>query len=156
MSSMLTSQCLVIATTMAVSAGTLLLLDLLWQKYSIPTNTTIPQNQTPPNSCLSSGSTTIPRNQHSSPENQTPPKSCLSSGDTKQGVKMKKKVKFADDVKDSNGNGEEYRKEHKKVRIVQKSGCANEILDFPGLPPNRKALYDGMLKAKFQRMEFSF
>ncbi|KAG9131335.1 hypothetical protein Leryth_006186 [Lithospermum erythrorhizon] len=137
MSSMLSSQCLVLATAMAVSAGTLIILDHLWQKSPLSTNSA------------------LPRNQDAQPIHQTLPKSCFSSGSKKRDTK-KKKVKFADDVKDSSGNGEEYRKEHNKVRMIQKSGCGNEILDFPGMQANRKALYDGMLKARFQRMELSF
>ena len=62
----------------------------------------------------------------------------------KKREKKKKKVKFAENVKETSGNGEEYRKEHKKTLITAtatagRSGkvdrfCRNEM------PANRIAL----------------
>ena len=132
MSSMLGSQGLVLATAMAVSAGTVILLDLFRVKYS---------------------STHL--SDHSPPENQIL-KSCLSSaGKNKDRAKKKKKrVHFAADVKSSSGNGEEYRREHmRKYTETRIKSCGNEIVGMPG---NRMALYTGILKDRVQRMEFSY
>ncbi|CAI9786919.1 unnamed protein product [Fraxinus pennsylvanica] len=59
-------------------------------------------------------------------------KSCLSSG-SKEKEKMKKRVQFADNVKDSSGNSELHRKE-------------DEI-------PANHVMYSGILKDRVQRME---
>lgn len=64
MSPMLTSQGLVLATAMAVSAGTVILFDLFREKYFPPTPEVPGNHQDPPphenqvlKSCLSSGNT---------------------------------------------------------------------------------------------------
>ncbi|OIT05063.1 PREDICTED: uncharacterized protein LOC109223849 [Nicotiana attenuata] len=135
MSSMLGSQGLVLATAMAVSAGTVILLDLFRVKYS-STHLSVQQD-------------------HSPPENQIL-KSCLSSaGKNKDRAKKKKKrVHFAADVKSSSGNGEEYRREHmRKYTETRIKSCGNEIVGMPG---NRLALYTGILKDRVQRMEYSY
>ncbi|KAK6148968.1 hypothetical protein DH2020_016493 [Rehmannia glutinosa] len=137
---MLTSQGLVFATAMAVSAGTIFFFDLFREKY-------IPQ---------------IPDNQNSPPHQNQVLKSCLSSGNKKREIEQKKKkrVQFADDVKDSKGNGELYRKGGRinKSAQIQKNAscCGNEILGIPKMPPNRAVLYSGILKDRVQRMEYSY
>lgn len=55
--------------------------------------------------------------------------------------RRKKKVKFAEEVKDTKGNGELYRKEGRKRNEIQKS-CGSEKM----LPANHAALYTGILK----------
>lgn len=65
--------------------------------------------------------------------------------------KKKKKVKFAEDVKEPEGNGELYRRAgRKRMEIQKKNGCGNE------LPPNHAALYQGILKGRINRMGYSF
>lgn len=123
---MLSSQGLVLATAMAVSAGTIIVFDLLKEKY-------FPSSQ-------------FPRTQESHPQKQFV-KSCLSSGSKKGLKKNKKRVQFADDVKDSSGNSEVYRKTHRNHRdVVQSTSCGTEILELPGMPANHVALYSGILK----------
>lgn len=64
--------------------------------------------------------------------------------------KKKKKVKFAEDVKDTKGNGELYRKEGRKRSEIQKS-CGNEKM-----PANHAALYTGILKDRVHRIQYSY
>ncbi|KAJ8536230.1 hypothetical protein K7X08_034631 [Anisodus acutangulus] len=137
MSSMLGSQGLVLATAMAVSAGTVILLDLFRVKYF-------------PSTHLS--------DQQDYPSEKQILKSCLSSsaGKNKDGRarKKKKRVQFAADVKSSSGNGEEYRRKHiRKFTETRINSCGNEIVGMPG---NRMALYTGILKDRVQRMQFSY
>ncbi|KAL3528866.1 hypothetical protein ACH5RR_008188 [Cinchona calisaya] len=119
---------------MAVSAGTIILLDLCLEKY-------FPSSQ-------------LAKTQDSHQGKQIL-KSCLSSSGGKKGEKSKKKkkrVKFAEDVKEPSGNGEEYRREHsmkKKSNRIQTVSCAL-------MPANRVALYSGILKDRLQRTEFSY
>lgn len=135
MSSVLSSKGLVLATSIAVSAGTVILFDLLREKYFPPTQF---QDSPPAKQLL---------------------KSCLSSSSQKKEKKNKKKkrVKFADDVKDSRGNSELYRKLHKKSSKADATCCGNEILGYNGLmPANRVALYNGILKGRVQRIGYSY
>ncbi|KAM3380664.1 hypothetical protein P3S68_006237 [Capsicum galapagoense] len=136
MSSMLSSQGFVLATAMAVSAGTVILLDLFRVKYF-------------PSIHLS--------DQQDYPHDEKQIlKSCLSSaGKNKERARKKKKrVHFAADVKSSSGNGEEYRrKQMKKCTESKINSCGNEIMGMPG---NRVALYTGILKDRVQRMGFSY
>ncbi|KAM3269043.1 hypothetical protein P3S67_031007 [Capsicum chacoense] len=136
MSSMLSSQGFVLATAMAVSAGTVILLDLFRVKYF-------------PSIHLS--------DQQDYPHDEKQIlKSCLSSaGKNKERARKKKKrVHFAADVKSSSGNGEEYRRKQKKKCTESKiNSCGNEIMGMPG---NRVALYTGILKDRVQRIGFSY
>lgn len=66
--------------------------------------------------------------------------------------KKKKKVKFAEDVKDTKGNGELYRR---KWGQVQKS-CGNEIAGSQKIPANRAALYTGILKDRVHTLQHSY
>ncbi|XP_042058970.1 uncharacterized protein LOC121803356 [Salvia splendens] len=118
----LSSQGLVLATAMAVSAGTVVLFDLLRGKY-FPPISQIHQNQLL--------------------------KSCLSS-ETKKNKMKKKKVKFAEDVKEPKGNGELYRKAGRKRSEIQRNWWGNELKKMPA---NHAALYNGILK---QRMGCSY
>ncbi|KAL6996607.1 hypothetical protein U1Q18_006738, partial [Sarracenia purpurea var. burkii] len=69
--------------------------------------------------------------------------------------KKKKKVQFAEGVKDKIGNGEEYRKEqHKRSSTLgTQRSCRGEI---QGMPENRVALYSGILRGRLQRMDCSY
>ncbi|XP_022889712.1 uncharacterized protein LOC111405175 [Olea europaea var. sylvestris] len=130
---MLSSQGLVLATAMAVSAGTIIVFDLLREKY-------FPSTQFP----------------RTHPQKQLL-KSCLSSGSKNRQKKKKKKVQFAGDVKDSIGDSEVYRKKHRNHReFVRSTSCGTEILESQGMPANHVALYSGILKNRVQRMENSY
>ncbi|KAE8662948.1 phospholipase D alpha 1 [Hibiscus syriacus] len=86
---------------------------------------------------------TFSRQKPSSSSKQTL-RSCLSSGGKKRDKKKsKKKVKFAENVKETSGNGDEYRKEqHEKMIAGSKIDgiCRNQM------PANRVALYNGILR----------
>lgn len=67
----------------------------------------------------------------------------------------RKRVRFAEDVRDSKKNGEVYRREQSRrwVENNQKiNGCGNEIKKMPA---NRAALYGGILRDRVHRMEYS-
>ncbi|XP_041020181.1 uncharacterized protein LOC121261845 [Juglans microcarpa x Juglans regia] len=127
------SQGLVLATAMAISS-TALFLAYCRQKSFPPTQ--ISENQDP---------------QH--PAKQIL-RSCLYSEEKKK-ERKKKKVQFAEDVKDPSGNGDKYRKEQTKPSKAE-MGCRNEIRGVRGMPENRIALYNGILKDRVQRMQCSY
>ncbi|KAF5932333.1 hypothetical protein HYC85_028504 [Camellia sinensis] len=77
-------------------------------------------------------------------------RSCLSSVDDKKKQRKKKRVQFAESVKDQTGNGEEYRKERNKKTSGIQRNCRR------GIPGNRMALYNGILRDRVQRVEFSY
>ncbi|WJX95796.1 hypothetical protein P8452_77073 [Trifolium repens] len=145
MSSIITSQGAVFATAMAVS-GTVILLALRLQKSLPPTQFSL--NEIP-----SSSPTPILR-------------SCISS-DEKKSKKKKKRVHFAEDVMDSCKDGEEYRKQHQQqqqqqhgtnnttnntkhsLKINSRSKVSkncNGGNENRGMPANRVALYNGILR----------
>ncbi|CAH9075716.1 unnamed protein product [Cuscuta epithymum] len=124
---MLSSQGLVFATAMAVSAGTVILFDLFRDKY-YPGH----HNQ-----------------DSSSPENPRILRSCLASGEKKR--KKEKKVSFAEGVKESIRKGEEYRRGFRKVNRRSCGGVVNR-----GMPANHAALYTGVLKDRSLRLEYSY
>lgn len=135
MSSMISAQGVVFATAMAVS-GTVILLALRLQK------TQFPVRETPPS---------------------PPPilRSCISSDEKKREKSNKKKrVHFAKDVMDSCSDGEEFRRQHNSLRSkseakVQKN--CNGGKEIRGMPENRVALYNGILKDRVsQRLAYSF
>ncbi|KAL3721094.1 hypothetical protein ACJRO7_005852 [Eucalyptus globulus] len=126
------SPSLVLATTaMAAVSSTVLFLAFSWHKPPLPH-----EEPHPPEQVL---------------------RSCLrSDGKKKERNKKKKKVRFADDVKEPRGNGDEFRmkmkmKEIRKSSPVERS-CRSEI---PGIPANRVALYSGILRDRANRMECS-
>ncbi|XP_054792024.1 uncharacterized protein LOC129321005 isoform X2 [Prosopis cineraria] len=137
-SSAMTSQGVVFATAMALS-GTVILIALRLQK-SLP-----PLLHTP----------------HSSPPVL---RSCISS-ERKKGQKKKKRVHFAEDVVDSRTDGQEFRRKH---RVSHSSVCSNSevkveetcngVSEVRGMPANRKALYNGILRDRVapRRLAYSY
>ncbi|CAF2078610.1 unnamed protein product [Brassica oleracea var. botrytis] len=106
-------------------------------------------------------------NQTSQVHDQTPPsppilRSCLSSSEgMKKQRRKKKKVRFAENVKDTKGNGEEYRKRMELSRrtvpeIATKPGKTGSICGISTLPANRMALYNGILRDRSHRTQCSY
>ncbi|TMW84776.1 hypothetical protein EJD97_024412 [Solanum chilense] len=145
MSSLLTSQGVVFATAMAVSAGTMILLATFRpqksQEFSFNSISNIP------------------------------PRSCIST-DRKKKEKKKKRVKFAEDVVEPSGNSEEYRKlrhfNNNNFRCENKnevfsafsnsdSNELNKRAKVEEMPANRAALYNAMLKGRvINRVTYSY
>ncbi|GKB18803.1 hypothetical protein Tco_0852726 [Tanacetum coccineum] len=78
------------------------------------------------------------------------PRPCISS-DGKKTVKKKKKVKFAEDVMEPSGNGDEFRRRLKSKRnylsILKDEGGQKKVSrNYKGLPANRMALYSGIMR----------
>ncbi|KAI8570739.1 hypothetical protein RHMOL_Rhmol01G0059800 [Rhododendron molle] len=142
MSSILNSQGVVLATAMAVS-GTVILLALRLQK-SFP----------------------AAQFQSSSPQL---PRSCISS-DGKKREKKKKRVQFAEDVVDPVGNSDEFRRQHNTVAATttnsdgldsnssSKEERRERKREVRGMPANRAALYNGILRDRLvhHRLAYSY
>ncbi|KAL0463931.1 UNVERIFIED_CONTAM: hypothetical protein Slati_0280700 [Sesamum latifolium] len=99
----------------------------------------------------------IPRNQDPLTHQKQLLKSCLSSGSKKRekSQRKKKRVHFADDVKDSKSNGN--RKKHRKsAENDDKSCCGNGVVGLKKTPANRAALYREILtRERLRRLEYS-
>uniref|UniRef100_A0A1J3DR12 Uncharacterized protein n=1 Tax=Noccaea caerulescens TaxID=107243 RepID=A0A1J3DR12_NOCCA len=101
-------------------------------------------------------------NQTSKIHDQTPRtvlRSCLSSEETKkQRRKTKKKVRFDENVKDTKGNGKEYRRKElsKRTVPVTKPGKTDSICRISTMPANRMALYNGILRDRDHRTQCSY
>ncbi|ESQ48373.1 hypothetical protein EUTSA_v10021746mg [Eutrema salsugineum] len=101
-------------------------------------------------------------NQTSKAHDQTPRpilRSCLFSEETKK-QRRKKKVRFAENVKDTKGNGKEYRRrELSKITVpepVTKPGKTNSNCRISTMPANRMALYSGILRDRDHRTQCSY
>ncbi|EOA31689.1 hypothetical protein CARUB_v10014894mg [Capsella rubella] len=102
-------------------------------------------------------------NQTSKVLDQTPQpilRSCLSSEETKKQRKKIKKVRFADNVKDTKGNGKEYRRrELNRINVpepVTKPGKNGSSCRISTMPANRMALYNGILRDRDYRTQCSY
>ncbi|CAI0542889.1 unnamed protein product [Linum tenue] len=151
MSPTLCSQGAVVATAMAVS-GTFILLALRLQK-SIPVAAQFPVQHRPPIAHQQSRSL----------------RSCISS-DGKKSEKKNKKVRFADDVVEPRGNGDEFRKHCEAIAAAkmnvssesspssspQRCGDVSPPARERGMPENRRALYSAILRDRgVQRLTYS-
>lgn len=58
---------------------------------------------------------------------------------------------FADNVKETSGNGDAYRK--KRTQRFNPIHCRTQS---PRMPPNRIALYNGILRDRVHRIECSY
>lgn len=75
-------------------------------------------------------------------------------------------MQFAENVKDTKENGDEYRrgKENSLFARQDKGNsntrtdrvCRNEIPGIHGMPANRIALYNGILRDRLHRMQCSY
>ncbi|KAF3450880.1 hypothetical protein FNV43_RR06969 [Rhamnella rubrinervis] len=134
MSSVLISQGLVLATAMAVSSTLLFLTFSRHKTFSISPTLLSGDNQDQQQHVL---------------------RSCLYSGDKKR-ERRKKKVQFAENVKEPNSNGDEFRKQHKNRIKIETVSCRNETSSGSQvMPANRIALYNGILKDRVHRMACS-
>ncbi|GAV68358.1 hypothetical protein CFOL_v3_11862, partial [Cephalotus follicularis] len=144
MSSILSSQGVVLATAMAVS-GTVLLLAFRLQKVLPVTQFALDQ---------------IPQ------ASQQVLRSCISYDGKRR--KKNKKVHFAEDVVDPRGDGEEFRRKHGGgCDIASNSSCTSTkfkkkmsygvvVKDRISMPANRVALYNGILRDRvMQRLAYS-
>ncbi|CAH8354535.1 unnamed protein product [Eruca vesicaria subsp. sativa] len=102
---------------------------------------------------------------HGKIHDQTPPpptlRSCLSSEETKKQRRKKKKVSFAGNVKDTKGNGKDYRRRELSRRIVpepvtNKPGKTGSVCGISTMPANRVALYHGILRDRDHRTQCSY
>ncbi|KAK3002513.1 hypothetical protein RJ639_021425 [Escallonia herrerae] len=145
-SSMSPSNGVVLATAMAVS-GTVILLAMRLQK-SLTTTT----------EAAAAATTTTTTQFLISPVQQPPaPRSCISP-DGRKREKKKKKVHFAQDVVDTRGSSEEFRR---RLRTSNGTSSLHSSLKngrkMRDMPANRMALYNGMLKDRvLHRVAYSY
>ncbi|CAK8574641.1 unnamed protein product [Lathyrus sativus] len=84
-------------------------------------------------------------------------RSCLCTEEKKREKRRKKKkVKFSENVmvkeEESESNEEIIEKQGKKKNRVSTNKCRNEIREERGMPANRIALYNGILRDRVHRM----
>ncbi|KAI7727677.1 hypothetical protein M8C21_031630 [Ambrosia artemisiifolia] len=130
MSSILASNGVVLATAMA--AGTAIFIAFCLQK--------------PPTTTVSAAPFAVVHR----------PRPCINSDGKKKVKKKMKKVRFAEDVMEPRGNGDEFRRRLKSKRIHQnrnfltmfenEGGQSKHLRNSKGLPANRMALYSGILR----------
>ncbi|CAN8270197.1 unnamed protein product [Cochlearia groenlandica] len=83
-------------------------------------------------------------------------RSCLSSEEAKKQRKKKKKVSFAENVKDTKGNGKEYRRRRTEPELVSKPEKTGSICGVSNMPANRMALYNGIIRDRDHRSQCSY
>lgn len=158
MSSMLSSQGVVLATAMAVS-GTVLLLAFRLQKPSIH------HQHQPLRSCISSGRHRYHKLKFNNNNNNFKKwfingliDLCMYADEkSKERRKNKKKrVHFAEDVVDPRGNGADFRRQHNCRRKSTSSSPVEFNKIVKEMPANRVALYNGILRDRVvQRVAYS-
>ena len=74
----------------------------------------------------------------------------------KKRERKKKRVQFAENVKEPSGNGKEFRKEKRKKFAGVQRPCRNEISGIPKMPENQAVLYSGILRDRGHRMACSY
>ncbi|KAB2008200.1 hypothetical protein ES319_D10G083000v1 [Gossypium barbadense] len=103
---------------------------------------------------------TFSRQKTLSPPPKQTLRSCLPSDGKKRVKKRKKKVQFAENVKETSGDGQEYRKEQHKKLIAAASRRRRKMDGFcrSEMPANRIALYNGILRDRVHvhKMECSY
>ncbi|KAK3002896.1 hypothetical protein RJ639_019955 [Escallonia herrerae] len=151
-SSMSPSNGVVLATAMAVS-GTVILLAMRLQK-SLTTTTPAATTTTTP-------TTTTTTQFLISPVQQLPaPRSCISpecGNIWGKREKKKKKVHFAQDVVDTRGSSEEFRRRMRSSDETSLHSSLKNGRKIRDMPANRMALYNGMLKDRvLHRVAYSY
>lgn len=154
MSSVLSSQSLVIAAAAMVLSSTALFLAFSWQKQESQSLPPEPKLR----SCLYSGTwvSLIFRCHLWFSWELWSRILLLCLGDKKRDERKKKKVKFDANVKEPSGNGENFRRQIEKPQTKVENSCGNEIPGIQGIPLNRIALYNGILKNRGQRLGYSY
>ncbi|TYI60178.1 hypothetical protein E1A91_D10G087800v1 [Gossypium mustelinum] len=103
---------------------------------------------------------TFSRQKTLSPPPKQTLRSCLPSDGKKRDKKRKKKVQFAENVEETSGDGQEYRKEQHKKLIAAASTRRRKMDGFcrSEMPANRIALYNGILRDRVHvhKMECSY
>ncbi|KAF8034590.1 hypothetical protein BT93_C0791 [Corymbia citriodora subsp. variegata] len=139
MSSILTPQGMAFATAMAVS-GTVILLAFRLQK---------------------------PVDDHVSPPPHRALRSCMVSDEKRRVKNKKKRVHFAADVVDPSGYSEEFRRQNRIATgpappSPSPSPNSNKFkknasgVKARGMPANRMALYNGILRDRVHRLAYSY
>ncbi|KAK7325244.1 hypothetical protein VNO77_29403 [Canavalia gladiata] len=83
-------------------------------------------------------------------------RSCLYSEEKKKERKKNKKVQFADNVKEAGERSEVVSEEKQSKQNRVSSICRHETSETRGIPANRIALYNGILRDRVHRMECSY
>ncbi|XP_027342595.1 uncharacterized protein LOC113855241 [Abrus precatorius] len=96
-------------------------------------------------------------NSHFHDSNKGTLRSCLYSEEKKRKrKKKKKKVQFADNVKESRETSEVGSIEKQRKQNGVSNNCRQETSETSGMPANRIALYNGILRDRVHRIQCSY